>query len=74
MMICCTGKHHVSECSNCGQLFISDKECGDAITDLHEQYREHLKRTPTCKEWHDNLPTLQDIWGIIKDSQPTGTE
>jgi hypothetical protein len=67
MIICCTGRHHVSECGNCGQLFISDKEPGEAITDLDGQYEQHLDNTPACKEWHDNLPTWGDIFGIDRE-------
>jgi hypothetical protein len=61
-------KHYqISECPNCGALFICrTKYPKYGLDDLDRQYKEHLDNTPECKRWHDSLPTLMDIRGILK--------
>jgi hypothetical protein len=61
--------YQISECANCGQLFIAYGQPREAVDMLDEQYGYHLRDFPECKKWHDNLPTFDDIKGILKGGQ-----
>ena len=60
--------YYFGECVNCKKLFISEKEPHDAILELTDMYEQHLLNTPKCKEWHDTLPTFNDIRGILSEA------
>jgi hypothetical protein len=56
--------YQIAECANCGQLFIAYGQPHEGLDALDDQYGYHLRDTPECKKWHDELPTLMDIKGI----------
>jgi hypothetical protein len=55
----------ISECENCGALFIYRGAPFDGLAYLERQFEEHLNEVPECKKWHDELPTLMDLRGIL---------
>ncbi len=61
MEIASTKHHHFSECESCGHFFGFKGSAADAITALSGQYEAHLAQDPKCKEWHDNLPTIDAL-------------
>jgi hypothetical protein len=58
--------YHFAECPNCEQLFISKVPPGEALQELQRQFEVHLESVPKCQAWHDTLPTLMDIRGILQ--------
>jgi hypothetical protein len=65
MNIASTKNYHIAECGNCGALFLFNGEIKDSLNTLFEQYRQHLNRNPKCKTWHNKLPILKDLKGIL---------
>ena len=53
----------VGECGCCGAVFVV--KGAYKISEMTDAYEEHLASTPACKEWHDNLPTLESMRGIL---------
>lgn len=66
-------KHTVTECNCCGSLMWAENTTHDLghrqTGDVSELYREHLGLFPACKKWHDALPKLSDLCGILKESE-----
>lgn len=69
MFISNTGNHTVTECCCCKKLMsVKDKKEGyGSIAKIHELYIDHLQKNEKCKTYHDNLPTLSDMKGILSD-------
>jgi hypothetical protein len=70
-------KHTVSECNCCGLVIVVDngpryqfgKFSYPVSGPISEAYKAHLDGAPTCKAWHDNLPKLSEMRGILR-SEP----
>jgi len=54
--------HSVTECECCGILL----SCDARSDELHGMYMQHLKNNNKCREWHDKLPTLDEVRGILR--------
>jgi len=60
--------HAVSNCEACGELFSANTENEEntAMDLVRNLYQVHLQNSPKCQIWHDELPTLESFFGILK--------
>ena len=63
MEICSFKNNMITECSYCGKLiYVSPPN----MDNLDKLYEKHLIENNDCKKYHDSLPTLYDLQGILR--------
>jgi len=69
------GPHNLSYCACCGVLISNQiSSIPDGMDELHNQLKAHLDLTPSCGVYYDNLPTFDDVRGILSDQPPESEE
>jgi hypothetical protein len=61
------GNYDVTHCNACGLIIFNKSKEKPDLDMLDAKYQKHLKYHSGCKKYHDNLPSIEEIVGLLND-------